>query len=95
MLIECLTENLKSKNENIELKKFDTILIMYQYSEAFYILYCFLTKINKMSLGKCLLGNGVVLISVIKKKSLDSDELLILHTFFHNSRILSLRQMLF
>lgn len=68
--------------------------MMRQYFEAFYISHCFLTKSNEMSLGKCLLGNRGVLISVLKKKSFDSDEHIILQTFFHNYRIFSLCQML-
>lgn len=70
-------------------KKYGTTLIISQFSQTFYVLHCLPAKIIKMGLGKGLLGNGVALVSVLKK-SFDSDEHLILHEFFHNYRIFSL-----
>lgn len=54
----------------MQLKKYNTILMISQYLETFYILHCLLTKFNKMSLGKCLLGNRVALISVLERNHL-------------------------
>ena len=58
----------------------ELILMISQYFETFYILHCLLTKINKMSMGKCLPSKWSSPISVLEKK--EKNNHLILSTLF-------------